>query len=89
MAAKIIARVSLKTIAAECGVDPKAARVTLRKSTFRKHDDNWSFAEAELDRVRTLLNPKKFPAAGTAKPKRTTRPRAAKAPAAPAPTTDA
>lgn len=73
----IVARISLKAIAEQCKVAPKAARVLLRKSDLRKHDDNWSFVEAEAARVRTLLNPKLFPAKPTVKAAR--KPRVAKA----------
>lgn len=53
---KVPARTSLLTLCTALGVKPKIARIALRKSSFVKFEDAWSFTDKELPAVKKLLS---------------------------------
>ena len=53
---KVPARTSLLTLCTALGVKPKIARIALRKSSFVKFEDAWSFTDKDLPAVRKLLS---------------------------------
>ena len=54
-------KIALKTICQELKLDPKAARVKLRRASLGFHDsaNRWEFTAAQADKVREVLAPKK------------------------------
>lgn len=54
-------KIALKTLCQELKLDPKAARVKLRRAKLGFHDatNRWEFTATQADKVREVLAPKK------------------------------